>query len=415
MKLIPASLRKLLEKPGRHGDGEGLFFRTLDDAKAYWVYRYRVDNREREISIGPYPEVSLADARAKHAELRRRVVVDKADPLAEKRAEKLAAAAAPKTGKPTFGDLADAHIETNGSQWRNAKHRAQWTMTLTKYCEAIRDLPVDQVDTQGVLKVLTPLWDAAPETAARLRGRIEAVLNRARALGLIGMDRANPARWKGHLDQLLPNPRRVGQRRGHHAAMPYADVPAFMSTLGAAPGTAAKALMFAILTAARSGEVFGATWGEVDLEAAVWTVPADRMKKMGRTRRVPLSAPALELLKGQLPARGKNPYVFPGARPRRPLSIMALAMTMRRLGAGAFTPHGFRSAFRDWAGDTTSFQREVAEAALAHAVGDETEQAYRRSDALDKRRKLMDAWASFCFPTPAGVTSIADYRKPVRA
>jgi len=227
---------------------------------------------------------------------------------------------------------------------------------------------------------------------------------------LIDENRANPARWRGHLDQLMPNPKKVGHRRGHHAAMPYADVPALMAALKATPGAAARALMFAILCAARSGEVFGATWDEIDLDAGVWTVPPDRMK-MARPHRVPLSVPAVEILRLQLAAREKNQHVFPGGRPRQPLSVMALAMAMRRLGAGEFTAHGFRSAFRDWAGDRTNFQREVAEAALAHAVGDETEQAYRRSDALDKRRELMDAWASFCFPTPAEVVSIADRRK----
>ena len=228
MKLTNPGLKRLLEKPGRHGDGAGLFFRTLGGDKAYWVYRYRVGGREREFSIGPYPEVSLTEARAKHMELRKRVVVDKADPLAERRAARQAAAQAPKAGKPSFGEVADAHVETKGGQWKNAKHRAQWAMTLTKYCAPIRDTPVDQIDTQGVLRVLTPLWTETPETASRLRGRIEAVLNRARALGLIDENRANPARWKGHLDQLLPNPKKVGQRRGHHAAMPYADVPAFI-------------------------------------------------------------------------------------------------------------------------------------------------------------------------------------------
>jgi integrase len=391
MKLTSAGLKALVEKPGRYGDGAGLFFRTLGSGKSYWAYRFHVDGREREMSIGPFPEISLAQARAKHMELRRQVIVDKLDPLAERRAK---TARAVKTGKPTFGDLADAHLETNKTQWRNAKHRDQWRMTLTKYCAPIRDAPVDQVDTAGVLKVLTPLWSLAPETASRLRGRIEAVLNRARALGLIDMDRANPARWKGHLDQLLPSPKKVGPRRGHHAAMPYTDLPAFMATLTVTPGVSARALTFAILCAARSGEVFGATWDEIDLEAAVWAIPADRMKS-GRQHRVPLSAPALEALRWQLATRGDSAHVFLG-RHGRPLSTMALAMTMRRLGAGAFTPHGFRSSFRDWAGDMTSAPREIAEAALAHATGDATEQAYRRSDALDKRRELMTAWARHC-------------------
>jgi integrase len=395
MKLTNAGLKKLLEKPGRYGDGDGLYFRTIGGNRAYWAYRYRADGKEREVSIGPFPEVSLADARAKHMELRKRVVVDKADPLAERHAAKQAAPVAPKT-KPTFGEFADAHIRTMSGQWRNPKHRAQWTMTLTKYCAPIRPTPVDQIDTEGVLRVLTPIWTKTPETASRLRGRIETILNAAKAQGHRSGE--NPAAWRGHLAHLLPNPKKVGQRRGHHAAMRYDDVPAFMATLKAAPGEAAKALTFAILTAARSGEVFGATWDEINLDEGVWVAPPDRMKAR-REHRVPLSAPAIDILRGQLAERGKNPHVFPGARQNQPLSITALAMAMRRLGAGSFTPHGFRSAFRDWAGDKTSFSREVAEAALAHVIGDESERAYRRGDALDKRRVLMNAWADFCFPT----------------
>ena len=391
-KLVNASLTALLKKPGRHGDGDGLYFRVVDATKAYWVYRYRAEGREREMSIGLYPEVSLASARLKHEGLRAKVRLDKADPLALKRAEKFAAATAPS--KPTFGQIADAHVASHEASWRNPKHRAQWAMTLTKYCAPIRNTPVDGIDTQAVLKVLTPLWNRAPETASRLRGRIEAVLNAARALGHIDDDKANPARWKGHLDQLLSNPKKGSARRGHHAAMPYADVPAFMVKLGDPPGAATTALAFAILTAARSSEVLGATWDEIDLNAGVWTVPEERMKA-GKEHRAPLSAPAVAILKRQLETRGKNPHVFPGARPSRPLGPMALKQAMKKLGAGQFTVHGFRSAFRDWAGDETTFPREVAEAALAHAVGDETERAYRRGDALTKRRELMTAWADW--------------------
>jgi hypothetical protein len=221
-KLTTNRLKTLLTKPGRHGDGGGLYFRVLAEDKAYWVYRYRVDGKEREISIGPFPEISLLDARAQHTALRKRVVVDKADPLADKRAGKTTSR---PTGKPTFAEIADAHIAAKGGEW-NAKHRDQWAMTLTRYCAPIRNMPVDAIATSDVLAVLMPLWTRTPETALRLRRRIEAVLNRARALGHIDEDRANPARWRGHLDQLLPNPLKSGKPRGHHAAMPYADVPA---------------------------------------------------------------------------------------------------------------------------------------------------------------------------------------------
>jgi integrase len=408
-KLTNAALEKLIESPGRHGDGQGLFFRTLGQGRAYWVYRYRSGGREREYSIGPFPEVSLKKAREEHARLRSRVVSDKVDPLALRRAAKEEVALA-KSVKQTFGAVADAYVEAKGGDWKNPKHRAQWAMTLTRYCESIRDMAVDKVDTAAVLSVLKPIWSRAPETASRLRGRIEAVLNAARARGLIDENRANPARWKGHLDQLLSNPKKGSGRRGHHAAMPYADVPAFMAKLGDAPGAATTALAFAILMAARSGEVLGATWDEIDLNTGVWIVPEERMKA-GKEHRAPLSAPAVAILKRQLEARGKNPHVFPGARPSRPLGPMALKQAMKKLGAGHFTVHGFRSAFRDWAGDETQFPREVAEAALAHAVGDERERAYRRGDALSKRRELMNAWASFCFPSAADVVSLSSRRR----
>jgi integrase len=408
-KLTNTGLKGLIERPGRHSDGQGLFFRTLGQGKAYFVYRYRFGGKVREFSIGPYPEVSLNEAREKHAELRKRVVVDKADPLALRRAAKEKVSFA--KGKPTFGTVADAYVEAKGGEWKNAKHRGQWAMTLTKYCAPIRDMAVDEVDTKAVLAILKPIWTKTPETASRLRGRMEMVLNAARARGLIDENRANPARWKGHLDQLLANPKKTGARRGHHAAMPYADVPAFMAKLKQAQGAAAKALMFAILTAARSGEVLGATWDEIDLNAGVWTVPASRMKG-GREHRVPLSDAALAILRGQLESQGRSPHVFPGARPKRPLGPMALKQAMLKLGAGSCTAHGFRSAFRDWAGDETGFPREVAEAALAHAVGDETERAYRRGDALMKRRELMNAWADWLEGNEAAkVVSLGSRRK----
>jgi integrase len=295
--------------------------------------------------------------------------------------------------KPTFGEIADEYVETHERSWRNPKHRQQWRNTLRDYCAGLRNVPVDQIGTKAVLAVLEPIWSTKPSTASRVRGRIETIINAARALGHIDENRANAARWKGHLDQLLPKKPKL--TRGHHKAMPYADLPTFMARLKEAPGVASRALAFTILTAARSGEALGARWDEIDIDGAVWTVPPQRMKA-AKEHRVPLTEPALDILRGQLEARrGDHPFVFPGQRPRRPLSNMALEMTLRRLGVGEFTPHGFRSGFRDWAGDETQFQREVAEAALAHAVGDDTEQAYRRGDALAKRRELMLAWSRF--------------------
>jgi integrase len=292
--------------------------------------------------------------------------------------------------KPTFGDIADDLIEAKASEWRNEKHRAQWAMTLSRYCAALRSRPVEEIDTEAVLAVLKPIWRRTPETASRLRGRIEMVLDAARARGHIPRNEANPARWRGHLDKLLP--KRPKLSRGHHAAMPYTEVPRFLRDLKERDGLAAMALELCILTAARSGEVYGARWDEIDRENRVWTVPATRMKA-GREHRIPLSEPAMAIL-GRVGEAKLSELVFPG-RGGRPLSYMAMEMLLRRMRVN-FTVHGFRSAFRDWAGNETDFSREVAEAALAHVVGDKAEQAYRRGDALAKRRQLMEAWAKHC-------------------
>jgi integrase len=263
-------------------------------------------------------------------------------------------------------------------------------MTLTEYAKPLSALKVSEVGTDDVLKVLNPLWQARPETASRLRGRIERVLDFAKARGWRTGE--NPALWRGHLKSILPARQRL--TRGHHAAMPYADVPTFVQSLPGKQAMSARALEFLILTAARSGEVLEATWNELDLVAGLWTIPASRMKA-GKEHRVPLSARALDIVKALHETRHSD-FVFPGYAKGKPLSNMAFAMLMKRMTADAYTAHGFRSAFRDWAGDNTSFPRDVAEQALAHRVGDATEQAYRRADALEKRRKLMAAWAEYC-------------------
>jgi integrase len=295
----------------------------------------------------------------------------------------------------TFRDAAAALMESMSPSWRNAKHRAQWTMTLTVYCAPIASLSVSNVSTDDVLRVLKPLWLTKSETASRLRGRIERTLDFAKAKGMRSGE--NPARWRGHLDALLPKRQKL--TRGHHKALPFDDVPGFMAKLRERSGPAPAALEFAILAAARSGEVLSATWREIDLDARVWTVPAERMKA-GRVHRVPLSGRAVAVLETMLAVRTSD-FVFPGMLADRPLSVMALEMVLRRMKVHA-TVHGFRSTFRDWTGERTVFPREIAEAALAHLVGDEVERAYRRGDALDKRRSLMEAWASFCASTPVG-------------
>jgi integrase len=290
---------------------------------------------------------------------------------------------------PTFGECADAFIETHRKSWRNDKHVAQWTMTLTTYCAQIRSLQVDKVDTEAVLKVLQPIWDRLPETANRLRGRIENVLDAAAVRSFRTGE--NPARWRGHLQNLLAKPKVL--TRGHHAALAYEKLPDFVAQLRARHSVAAQALEFAILTACRSGEVLNARWEEIDLGKALWVIPAVSMKA-GKEHRVPLSARAVAILEGLQETRTGD-FVFPGARGGKPLSGAAMTRELRRMKADDITVHGFRSTFRDWASETTSFPHEVCEQALAHAIGNKTEAAYRRGDLFEKRRKLMEAWADF--------------------
>lgn len=372
-------------KPGRHADGGGLYLVVDDAGRRKWVLRFTRHGRAREMGLGSGRDVPLAEAR-KAAHVAREHVRAGLDPIAERERER-----AGTLRIPTFGEAADELIADIRTGFRNEKHRAQWVMTLRDYAAPLRTKRVDEIGTADVLAVLKPVWQKRPETASRLRGRIERVLDAARARNLRSGD--NPARWRGHLDKLLPKPGRL--TRGHHAAMPFEELPGFMGRLRAIEGPSARALEFAILTAARSGEVLAMTWAEVDMAARVWTVPAARMKA-GREHRVPLSPAAMAILEA-MRAVATGAHVFPGFRNGKPLSTMAMAMVLRRLATGV-TVHGFRSTFRDWAGESTPFPREVAEAALAHVVGDATERAYRRGDALEKRRKLMDSWAGFCDP-----------------
>jgi integrase len=353
---------------------------------------YRWHGKPTEIGLGSARDVTLARARE----------------LAGQARAKLAEGLNPKdvrrrSGGTTFGECADRLIEAMQPSWRNAKHAAQWRMTLQVYAAPLRRLPVDKITTDDVLSVLKPLWNDKAETASRLRGRIERVLDAAKAQGLRSGE--NPARWRGHLDQLLPKRQRL--TRGHHAAMDYAGVPAFMTDLQARQAIAGQALEFAILTAARSGEVLGARWEEFNLERAVWTIPAARMKA-GREHRVPLSGRALKIAKALHEARSSD-FVFPGQKPGKPLSVMALEMVLRRMKIDGVTAHGFRSAFRDWAAECTSFTHEVCEAALAHAIENKVEAAYRRGDLFEKRRKLMEAWVSYCATPKSG--KIVEFRR----
>jgi integrase len=349
--------------------------------------------RSQEMGLGG-SDVSLAMARKRAADARR-VLTAGQNPIDAARLAKVA--------RPTFGQVADEFLAAKVSEWRNNKHRAQWNMTLEKYAAPLRARPVNEIDTAAVLEVLQPLWSSIPETASRLRGRIETVLDAARARGLIGQHEANPARWRGHLDKLLPKRQKL--TRGHHAAMPFADVPAFLAQLRDRESVAALALEFTILTAARTSETLGAKWTEINLARKLWTVPAVRMKG-GREHRVALSNRATAILEALAAAR-TGEYVFPGQRLGKPLSSMAMEMVLRRTKAHGVTVHGFRSSFRDWCGEVSTFPRELAEAALAHVAGDQTERAYRRGDALEKRRALMEAWAAYCEPKAGNVVSIA--------
>lgn len=400
------SARKVetLTKPGRHADGGGLYLEVSSAGAKSWVYMWKRQQRRREMGLGSLRTVSLSEAR-QLADDARRIVALGRDPLEERDREQ-----GGKQTIPTFGEMATRVIDGIESGFRNEKHRKQWRATLgitpanpkrvtgnkssnlahTRALGALNAKPVDEVTTNDVLAVLEPIWTTKSETASRIRGRIERVLDAARAQGhRIG---ENPARLKGHLDSLLPKRHRL--TRGHHAALPFEELPAFMEPLRELEAVSARALEFTVLTAARSGEVLGARWDEINLDAGIWSVPATRMKA-GREHRVPLSQDAQAVLKIMAETRISD-FIFPGDRPKRPLSGMAMTMLLRRLGRGDITVHGFRSSFRDWAGEKTHFPREVAEAALAHVVGDATERAYRRGDAIEKRRELMEAWAQWC-------------------
>jgi len=369
-------------KAGKLADGDGLYLQTSPSGAKSFVFVFIRSGRRREMGLGPFGsgtgQVSLAAAREKADEVRQ-ILGRGGDPFTELSSRRA-------SGR-TFGAVADAYIESMKDGWRNDKHKAQWAMTLgDTYCAALRKRPIAEVSTDDVLKVLKPIWMAKAETARRLRGRIERVLDAAKASG----ERAgeNPARLRGHLDLLLPKSERL--QRGHHRAVPYLDVPAFIQRLRALNSISALAVEFTVLTAVRSGETRGATWSEV--EGDLWIIPAERMKA-GREHRVPLVPRALEILAAARKMR-MSAMVFPG-RGGQALSDMSLSAVLRRLKVDA-TIHGFRSSFRDWAGDATEFPREIAEAALSHVVGDQTERAYRRGDALARRRELMAAWATYC-------------------
>jgi integrase len=400
-ELGPLAVSKLTA-PGLHfvGGVAGLALQVLPTGGRTWVLRATMGGRRRDMGLGGFPDLPLADARTA-ARKARELIRAGLDPIEEARAA-ISAKRASAAKDVTFKEATAAYIAAHEASWRNAKHAQQWTNTLATYAEpTIGGLLVRDIELTHILAILEPIWTTKTETATRLRGRIEQILDWATARG--HRQGLNPARWRGHLDKLLAKPSKVA-RVEHRAALPVDEVGAFMTDLRGVDGMGARALEFAVLLAARSGEVRGAAWSEIDLKARIWTVPASRMKG-GREHRVPLSAQAIALLKALPRVEGVD-LVFPAPR-NGPLSDMTLTAVLRRMKVAA-VPHGFRSTFRDWASERTNYPRDAAEMALAHAIGDKVEAAYRRGDLFEKRRRMMADWAKFCdvAEPPAGVIPI---------
>lgn len=399
MKLnkLSAAKVKTLNEPGRYGDGGGLWLQVSGWKTKAWIFRYTMAGRARQMGLGPLGTVTLAEAREK-AQRARALLQEGIDPIDAKEGQRQAAQA--EAGKRiSFKDAAEKYIQAHRAGWKNPKHGDQWASTLERYAyPVIGKVAAWDVSTAHVVKILEPIWATKTETASRVRGRIEAVLDWAKVRGFRDKSSENPARWRGHLDKLLPAKTKVA-KVNHHEAMPYDELPAFMVDLRDNDSISARALEFTILTAARTGETIGARWPEIDFEAKVWTVPGKRTKS-GREHRVPLSERALAILRS-LPTEKGNDHVFIGATKGRGLSNMAMLELLRGMVENGLTVHGFRSTFRDWCGERTNHPREIAEMALAHVLPDKTEAAYRRGDSLEKRRRLMRDWAKFC-GAPAG-------------
>jgi integrase len=396
-----------IKTPGYYPDGQGLYLQVGASGSKSWLYRFMLNGRAREMGLWSVNDRTLAEARDEAAKARR-MVREGVDPI-EARAAQKKRLALDVARAMAFAECAASYIEAHKSGWKNAKHAEQWANTLETYCGPVfGSLPVQSVDTALICKVLEPIWTEKSETASRLRARIERVLDWATVRGYRQGD--NPARWRGHLDKLFPALKK-GTRVKHHAALPFARVGAFMADLHKQEGVAARALEFLILTATRTSEVTDARWDEINLSTGVWTIPAERMKA-GREHRVPLPPAALALVKGMRETR-LNDFVFHGRTNGVPLSSMAMLELLKRMERTDITVHGFRSTFKDWASERTNYPREVTEMALAHAIGDKVEAAYRRGDLFEKRRTLMIEWAKFCaMPKLAGnVVPITRKRK----
>lgn len=384
---------KNLKKPGWYGDGRGLWLRVRENGTKSWNLRYTIHGKARIMGLGAYPETTLEQARESALEWRRLLKNPNGpprDPIEERRIQMNAARVV--SDAQTFEQLAARYIDQHRSGWRNEKHAGQWEATLATYAFPVigRKLAQD-VDTDAVLRVLEPIWTEKPETATRVRQRIESVLDYAAARKLRSGD--NPARWRGHLDKLLSKPSKL---KRHHPALPHSEIGAFVAELSAQEGIAPRAFELAILTAARTGEVVRARWQEFDLDAAVWTIPGERMKA-GKEHRIPLAPRAVEILRAmEAHEDGPASWVFAGMREGQHLSTGAFRAVLQRMKRTDITAHGFRSTFRDWAAEETAFPREVIEHAMAHQLKDKAEAAYHRGDLFKKRRKLMEAWAERC-------------------
>ena len=401
---LTAVVVKNRKATGRYSDGGGLYLFVRPDRSKTWVFRWRdrTTGKLRDKGLGPVWDVSLEEARQSAAACRRQVR-EGVDPIDSARQARTAAKLE-RARRLTFGQCCEKYMDAHRESWRNAKHAAQWQSTLDTYCADLKPLPVAEIDTALVIKALELIWTTKTETATRVRQRIEAVLDWATAREFRSGD--NPARWRGHLDKLLAKPTKL-KNVEHRAALPYADAGAFVVALRKQNGLGALALELQILTACRPGEVAAARWEEFDLDAATWTIPGERMKA-GKEHRVPLSAPAVAMLR-KLPR--VNDYVFPGTKKDQPITTAAMLKALRTIRPG-FDAHGFRSTFRDWAADMTAYPRDVAEAALAHAVQG-VEAVYRRTDLFNKRARLMADWARYCAkPAPTGsVTGIRERAK----
>jgi integrase len=391
-------------EPSLYADGGGLYLRVGRGGAKSWCLRYMLEGKAREMGLGGHSKVSLADARKKAA-AQRALLVDKIDPL-ERRQTESAAKKIEAARTMTFDDCAIAYIKAHEVSWHNMKHRQQWQNTLATYVSPkFGSVPVCEVDVGMVMKAIEPLWTTKPETAGRVRGRIEAVLDWAKARGF--RDGENPARWRGHLSNLLPARTKVRAVK-HHAALPYPEIGSFMADLRTRQGAAAAALEFLILTAARTGEVIGARDSEIDFRARIWTIPAERMKGK-REHRVPLSSAAMKAL-DRAKIEGSSEFLFPGIKAGLGLSNMALLKVLERMNRSDLTVHGFRATFKTWVTERSNFPRELVEAALAHVLEDKTEAAYQRGDMLEKRRRLMGAWAEFC-GTRVSASAVVNLRK----